>query len=193
MRQLIEVNIGKDISINLKEWENGWYIIKTIKPVYIGKNGASLNKIEGDFKTPLGLFKIGPAFGTHPLNLNYPYLMISENSYWVADHHSKFYNQWVEVNGNLISNYSYIQNSDKITWKECEHLSDYPIQYEMGFVIEYNCPNPIKGKGSAIFFHVKNKDYTAGCIAVNKKDMEYILTWLDQEKDPHILIQTKKD
>lgn len=193
MKQLIEVNIGKENCLNLKEWNKKWEIIKTIKPVYIGKNGITQNKEEGDKKTPLGLYKIGPAFGTKELNINYPYLTITKNSYFVDDINSAFYNNWVELGDIPIHGYSYVTNSDKITWNSAEHLIDYPIAYELGLIIEYNMENTIKGKGSAIFCHIKNKDYTEGCIAINKNDMEYIINWLDKDKNPHILIQTKRD
>lgn len=67
----------------------------------------------------------------------------------------------------------------KIDWQEAEHLIDYKIQYQLALVIAYNV-NPIqKNKGSAIFLHVKNKEYTAGCIAVNKEEMLTIIKWLE--------------
>lgn len=193
MKQLIEVNIGKENYINLKEWNDKWETIKTIKPVYIGEKGITQNKEEGDKKTPLGLFKLGPAFGTKELNIKYPYIKITENSYFVDDINSTFYNNWVELGDIPIYGYSYITNNDKITWNSSEHLADYPISYELGLIIEYNMENTIKGKGSAIFCHVKNKDYTEGCVAINKNDMEDIINWLDKSKNPHILIQTKRD
>ena len=186
MNQLISVNKSK---VELKEIScDAWETVKTFDRVYIGKNGFTKDKREGDMKTPLGLFKIGIAFSTTDLNINYPCLKITENSYWVDDINSNFYNMWVEI-GDIVANYNYITSSDKITWNSAEHLIDYPTEYEQGFVIEYNTDNREKGKGSAIFFHVKDKDYTAGCIAVNKEDMEYILNWLDKDKEPHILIE----
>lgn len=193
MKQLIEVNIGKENYINLKEWHGKWETIKIIKPVYIGKNGVTQNKEEGDSKTPLGLFKLGPAFGTKDLNISYPYVKITENSYFVDDINSVFYNKWVELGDTPTINYPYILSNDEITWNSAEHLADYPIQYELGLIVEYNMENTIKGKGSAIFCHIKNKDYTAGCIATEKDAMEYIVNWLDEGQNPHILIQTKRD
>lgn len=145
-----------------------------LSPIYIGENGVTNNKKEGDGKTPLGLYDIGFAFGTVDLEskISYPYKKITENSYWVDDSNSKNYNRWVELE----------ENKD---WSTAEHLIEYPIQYKYGLVIEYNTKNIIKNAGSAIFLHVVNKPYTAGCIAVNEIDMLKILNWI---KDAQILI-----
>jgi len=188
MKQLIIVNV-KEKNLYLKEFNKKWETKKIIRNICLGKNGASQNKMEGDLKTPLGLFKLGPAFGTKNLKIKYPYIKITENSYWIDDINSRFYNKWVELNGKNNTNYSYIINDDKVTWKTSEHLIDYN-EYELGLIIEYNIINPNHKKGSAIFLHIKNKNYTKGCISLDKKDLRYILNWLDWEKNPHILIQT---
>lgn len=190
MKQLVCVNVGEDIEIELKEWHDEWMIIKKIKPVYIGKNGVSTDKHEGDRKTPAGLFKLGPAFGNNDIDIDYPFVKITNHSYFVDDKDSRFYNKWVEIGENISSNYLYIVNGEITDFKSAEHLIDYPIEYEFGLIIEYNMDNIDNTKGSAIFLHIKNNDYTEGCIAVNKKDMFDILKWLDKEKNPHILIQT---
>ncbi len=191
MKQLIKVIIAEENIIELWQWSGKWQIVDTINNVCIGKKGAVNNKKEGDMKTPLGLFKLGVAFGINNLNIDYPYIKITDNSYWVDDVDSKFYNKWVEINGNIPDNYSYIVNSDKKEWKSAEHLIDYPKNYELGIVIEYNTEKFIKNNGSAIFMHIKNKDYTYGCIAAEKQDIIKILNFLDEKQNPHILIQTK--
>lgn len=45
--------------------------------------------------------------------------------------------------------------------------------YDLILVIEFNTKKIIKGKGSAIFIHIAKSGYqpTAGCIALNKKDL----------------------
>lgn len=85
IKQLITVNIEETPTIELKIWNDGWQTEKVLTDVAIGKNGATTNKREGDFKTPLGLFKLGSAFGTIKPNTDYPYLTITDNSYWVDD------------------------------------------------------------------------------------------------------------
>ena len=55
-------------------------------------------------------------------------------------------------------------------------------------VIEYNTHPVITGKGSAIFFHVTNDKYssTAGCVAVQERDMLQILSWLHPNKKKYV-------
>lgn len=182
MENKLEKEFGKRIiadskSKTLSLFDEG-KLIQVFSDVAFGKNGVSKDKKEGDMCTPVGIFPIGFAFGTKPLNTEYPYYLINESVYWVSDSDSKYYNEWVLVtDAKKEFSYPYMHTSSKATWQDAEHLSDYPVQYELAFVIEYNktCE---KGKGSAIFLHVKNKEYTAGCIATAKENLEYVLKWL---------------
>jgi L,D-peptidoglycan transpeptidase YkuD (ErfK/YbiS/YcfS/YnhG family) len=60
-------------------------------------------------------------------------------------------------------------------------------------VIEYNTHPAVKGKGSAIFFHLATPNYdpTAGCVAIQESDMDKILLWLDPNKQKAILMGNK--
>ena len=51
----------------------------------------------------------------------------------------------------------------------------------------------MKGKGSAIFFHIATPTYspTAGCVAIKESDMEKFLLWLDPNKSKAILMGNK--
>lgn len=105
---------------------------------FIGKNGITQNKVEGDGKTPEGIYKLGLAFGTHDredieLNKNIRYIKINKNLYWVDDIYSKYYNQLVDITKT---------NKD---WNSAEHLVEYPNQYEYAIEIKTNTNN-IPGK-----------------------------------------------
>lgn len=53
--------------------------------------------------------------------------------------------------------------------------------YDIIVVMDHNYTNRIKGRGSAVFFHLTDKkDYTAGCVAVSEKVMRYLLPKIDQ-------------
>ena len=196
MEQLIVVEIDENPKLKLQTWNNRWETIKSFENVKIGREGATMFKEEGDYKTPLGLFKLGPAFGTLAVESNYPYIKITPNSYWVDDVASPFYNKWVEVEGNLDYPYDYIVNANVVAWASAEKLIEYKSQYELGVVIEYNTAGAIagtiKGKGSVIFLHVVQNENTAGCIALPLPALKFIVNWLDVNKNPHILIKSNK-
>lgn len=131
---------------------------------FLGRNGVTINKKEGDLKTPIGTFNLGIVFGMHDIQkeLKIPYIQINKDLYWVDDVNSRYYNQLVDI-----------QKISK-DWKSAEHLSDYPRQYEYAMEIKTN-PENIPGNGSAIFLHCSVKKPTAGCVAIEKEKMLEIL------------------
>ena len=49
-------------------------------------------------------------------------------------------------------------------------------KYDLVIILDYNFKIPISGKGSAIFIHITNNyKPTAGCIALNRKDLLILL------------------
>ncbi len=187
MEQLILVEITDEVKVYLQTWQNKWKTEKVFSAV-IGENGFTTNKIEGDKKTPLGLFKLGPAFGKGLEAYNYPYFRIDEDTYWVNDGGSPFYNNIVEVGSALNTDYPYIKNTNRINWKTSEHLIAYK-EYDLGLVIEYNVHSEVN-RGSAICMHVKTRENTSGCIALNREDLIQVINFLDDSKNPHILIKS---
>ena len=194
MNQLIIVEIGK---INIMKIYEDDKLIKEINHVEIGKNGVSEKTYEGSITTPLGKFNLGIAFGTHDLNINYPYIKIKDNLYWVDDENSKYYNKLISLNEEIDNfNYSYIIKLNKKEFSSAEHLIDYPKQYEYAVYIEYNVNGEKyedgKGKSSAIFLHcLGDKGYTGGCVAIPKEEMLFILNFLNKNKNPKIIIKRK--
>ena len=190
--QLIIIEVGNTNIMKIYEGSN---LIKEINHVEIGKNGVSNHTYEGSVITPLGKFNLGIAFGTHDLNINYPYIKISSNHYWVDDPNSKYYNNLVNLNEYINTfDYPYIVNTNQKEFLSAEHLIDYPKQYEYAVYIEYNVDGEKYedgiGKGSAIFLHcLGDKGYTGGCVAIPKEDMLFILNFLDRNKHPQVLIK----
>ena len=142
---------------------------------HVGKNGVTAAKSEGDRCTPAGLYGLSMAFGveTDPGSL-LPYRQATEESYWVDDPASQFYNQWVE-------------GTEAKDWSSAEHLADYPEQYAYAALIDYNTGPVIAGAGSAIFLHCGSRA-TAGCISIPRETMVDLLLWLDPAANPAILI-----
>ena len=127
--------------IKLLAYRNNSKFLET--NAFIGKNGLTYNKIEGDGKTPKGKFHLGTAFGMLKReNIDLPpdtnYIQINDNLYWVDDVHSKYYNNLVDI------------TKVKKDWSSAEHLIDYPIQYEYAIEIKSNANN-LFGKRKCYF------------------------------------------
>ena len=168
-------------TIYIKKENNTYYLIynDVKEECYIGKNGLTKDKKEGDLKTPIGEFNLGIVFGTHEkkeitMDKTLKYIQINKKLYWVDDPNSKYYNQLVDI------------TKEEKDWNSAEHLIEHTIPYEYAIEINSN-PQNIPGKGSAIFLHCKNKNYTAGCIAISPAKMKELLKSIN--KDTKIVIK----
>lgn len=180
----IMIEIDNKIYVLCDEKSNGilkfpGYDIET--SAYLGKNGVTMDKKEGDGKTPIGEFKLGIILGMHPKEeivngVQSGYIQITEDMYWVDDPKSKYYNKLVCL------------SKVKKDWNSAEHLIDYPIQYEYLVEIKTN-PKNIPGKGSAIFLHCTNNKPTEGCIAIDRENMKKLIDMISDQTE--IVIQFK--
>ena len=63
----------------------------------IGKNGTTKKKLEGDKKTPIGKFSLGPLYfrkdRINNLETNLKKIPIKKNMVWCDDSSSNFYNK----------------------------------------------------------------------------------------------------
>ena len=137
----------------------------------VGKNGISKKKIEGDKKTPKGVFKIENLY-FRPDRLIRPTtklkcVEIKNNMGWCNDvKNKKKYNKLININT--------ITNHEKLFRK------DY--KYNLLIPIKYNFKNTIPGLGSCIFIHItKNYQPTAGCIAISQKDFLIMLKLINKD------------
>ncbi len=144
---------------------------------YVGRNGVTSNKIQGDYKTPAGVYTLSHAFGvaSDPGSTR-DYLKVNQYHYWVGDSSCKYYNQLVD------------SRETGIVWNEAEHLIDYPKAYKYAIAIDYNT-SQIPNKGSAIFLHCSTGGPTAGCVSVSESYMVTILKSL--KSDTRIYIHNK--
>lgn len=145
--------------------------VKTI--AYLGKNGLTEEKKEGDRKTPIGEFDLGIVLGIHPIEKvkierTLEYKQITESMYWVDDPKSKYYNKLIDI------------TKTEKDWNSAEHLINYPIEYEYLIEIKTN-PYNIKGLGSAIFLHCYNNKPTGGCVAIDKNVLEELLAKINKQ------------
>jgi len=136
----------------------------------IGYNGLTKNKSEGDGCTPVGTFKITKILyrpdKINDFRFGLDSEIIERKDGWCDDKNSNLYNQ-------------------KICFpfkQSAEHLYRDDDLYDIVCIIDYNLNPIIKGKGSAIFLHVANDDYspTLGCVAVKKDDLLQIAIRLEK-------------
>jgi L,D-peptidoglycan transpeptidase YkuD (ErfK/YbiS/YcfS/YnhG family) len=144
----------------------------------IGRNGFALlgRKMEGDGKSPTGIFALGQLFSYETkVKTSLPFISTTEEDKWIDDVNHKDYNKYIK---------------GTTTATSFEHLRLSGIYYKYCTVIEYNTNPVIKGKGSAIFFHVADDNYTptAGCVAIKETDMDKILSWLKPNFNRAILM-----
>ena len=143
----------------------------------IGKKGLTSKKIEGDKKTPKGIFKLDKLYyrkDRHKKpNTKLQCTSIKNNMGWCNDiKNPKNYNKLITKNKKL--RYETIFRKDS--------------KYDFIIPIKYNFKKPRIGKGSAIFLHV-TKDYkpTAGCIAIQKKDFLILLKLINKNSKIKII------
>ena len=136
-----------------------------------GMRGFAKNKIEGDKKTPRGVFNLGNLYfrkdRNHQPNTKIKCIPIKKNWGWSDDlKNKKHYNKLVDIQNGL----------------RCEKLFRRDNRYDFLIPILYNTKNPVLGKGSAIFLHLtKNYRKTLGCIALKKKDFLILLKLINKK------------
>ena len=126
----------------------------------IGKKGSTVNKKEGDKKTPKGTFKIEHLYFRKDRmkkpTTSLKCIEIKDNMGWCDDvRYPNKYNKLIEIDKKL----------------KCEKLKRNDYKYDLLIPIKYNFKKPTAGKGSCIFIHLtKNYNPTVGCIALKNKN-----------------------
>ena len=142
----------------------------------VGKKGISINKKEGDLKTPKGTFSLGSLFYRKD---KFPKIItklnkipIKKNMGWCNDAYSKLYNKLIKTNLKI----------------KHEKMYRHDGKYNLVISINYNTKKVIRNKGSAIFIHLtKNYKKTEGCIALKKKDLLILLKLINNKTKIKIL------
>lgn len=133
-------------------------------PAFIGKNGLG-KTVEGDNKTPVGIFHFTKAFGiAADPGCQIPYAQVDENIYWSGDWNCR-YNQMVDV-----------RNFPALDTANSEHLIEYNPAYIYALNISYN-ETGAAGKGAAIFLHCfgEKNTWTGGCVAIPEDKMLFVM------------------
>jgi L,D-peptidoglycan transpeptidase YkuD (ErfK/YbiS/YcfS/YnhG family) len=186
----------------LRAWQRppggAWVKLHGPLPVVLGYNGwvVADQRVQSSGTSPAGRFGLPAAFGVLPdpgtaLHYNHvdgndwwPYEPRDPATYNIYQFHKDSHSHWR-------AGYS-------------EHLADFPTQYAYAIVVGFNLPSgvhyspqrhqrvasdPADTKlGGGIFLHVRGTGDTAGCIAMDKVHVDWLLHWLDPTKHPQVVM-----
>lgn len=166
-------------------------------PVVLGRNGLAWGlgeaqppadgrlKKEGDNCAPAGVYQITQLWLRKgiaaPPPGGFSAHRIQSDTVGVDDPKSKYYNR--------ILRSSEVAERDWDSWEKM----DIP-DYDRVLVVSHNLEKPIPGRGSCIFIHrwERADTPTAGCTAMDEKDLVELIRWLQPEGKPR-LVQLPKE
>jgi D-alanyl-D-alanine dipeptidase len=171
--------IGPAVEVTIGHAGLGWGQGYASKPELGGPK-----KVEGDGRSPAGMFAIGDAYGyaaAPPAGTGVDYQQLDDTHRCVDDPKSKSYNRIVSTRD---------VNED---WRSAETMRRQDVLYRWVLEIAHNpaiTPGPIPGAGSCIFFHVWGPDHgpTVGCAAMDQSQLEDMLGWLDPKHGPKVVM-----
>lgn len=131
-------------------------------PISLGRGGISAQKREGDGATPSGVLRITGCL-YRPDRMSRPNgwaMPIGPRDLWCDDPEAADYNHWVRVP--FGASHERLRRADPL--------------YDLVLLTDWNWPNAVPGRGSAIFVHQwrKPRHPTEGCIALRRDH----LCWL---------------
>lgn len=160
-------------------------------PAVIGQNGLAWGwpfrgnagageavKVEGDGRTPAGIYRLGNAFGFERKDLRDYLTLEVGKTFCVDEPRSQHYNEIVA-------------RSDVPPGTTGEDMRSVP-SYRNGIIIEY-ASNAVARAGSCIFIHIwrtPNRG-TAGCVAAEEKTVLELQRW-GHEEGAHVAIYSKR-
>ena len=170
-----------------------WQQVGSPVPVTLGRSGVAWGiglhpaqaggprKVEGDGRSPAGVFRIGPAFGYESAaRTGLRYMAMQSNHYCVDVSGSPLYNRIVDTRD---VGEAAVAGSTEPMRRDLHVQGDQ--RYRKGFVIEHN-PDGTAMAGSCIFAHLWKSPTgsTAGCTAMDAASMDRLLAWLRSADDP---------
>lgn len=143
---------------------------------YIGAQGIGTAS-ETTSRTPAGQFTLTEAFGiaANP-GTALPYRKVDGNDWWVSDVRSRLYNTHQRC----------APGHCPFNERASERLAAAGAVYAYAVVIDYNRRPVRAGAGSAFFLHVTNGRPTAGCVAIPRANLVWLMRWLRPADHPII-------
>jgi D-alanyl-D-alanine dipeptidase len=180
---------------------DAWRAVGAQTPIVIGRTGLAWGigfdavpgahagaprKREGDGRSPAGVFPLDTVFGFQPLApasaAGMPYVTLTDQTDCVDDPSSIHYNTVVARD-----------RVSRVDWSSAERMRTID-QYKLGVIVGYNATPPMPGRGSCIFLHIwaGPASTTAGCTALDARELTTIVEWLDASRHP-MLVQLTSD
>ncbi len=186
-QELIVSSRGSSATLTLRNWDRGAWADLFTASAYLGSNGISYNKTEGDKCTPAGTFDILFAFGTVSRTLNIDYYRIKAGDVWVDDVNSYYYNTMQTT------------STPGKDWKSAEDLYAKFTNNRSTACIYFNYNGDGLSGGSAyykggsdLFIDGLGSASTMGPgygdIRISSADMETLLSLLDSDRNPKLII-----
>jgi len=146
-----------------------------------GAPTAGPRKIEGDGRSPAGIFPLDTAFGFSP----------PDSMRWVRLQYVRLTTATDCVDDTASVHYNTVVNRDavpRVDWQSAEHMRKV-AQYRLGVIVGYNALPPVKARGSCIFFHIwaGPRSTTVGCTALDATELERLVAWLDPRARPVVV------
>jgi L,D-peptidoglycan transpeptidase YkuD (ErfK/YbiS/YcfS/YnhG family) len=162
-----------------------WRSTASPATAWLGGNGTSPAKREGDRRAPTGIFGFLPTmYGIAPSpGVHFRYRRLVCGDWWVEDPASPYYNR-----------FRHVRCGSKPPFRTTsEDMSRSPTAYRHLAVIAYNTNPVVPRRGSGIFLHVSTGRPTLGCVSLPLPRLVATLRWLRPAAHPLIAIGTAAD
>jgi L,D-peptidoglycan transpeptidase YkuD (ErfK/YbiS/YcfS/YnhG family) len=186
----------------LKAWTRAaggpWVLAHGAVPVVIGYGGwvIAADRRQSTGTTPAGRFRMPAAFGrlADP-GARIPYRRVDRNDWWPY-----------EPRDPATYNIYQTHRAARTDWRPtfAEHLDSFTTQYQYAIEVGFNLPggvhySPARRQlvatrqadtrlGGGIFLHVRGAGLTAGCVAMDRVDLRWLLTWLRPTAHPRLVM-----
>lgn len=181
---------GNTAVLTLQHYQDGQWIQDFQTVAFIGSNGITEHKTEGDHKTPAGTFPICFAFSNTTQNTKLPFIKINEDSVWVCDPNSAFYNT-LQSRSNVSRDWADKDGCENMYVKFSKKSSTVCICF--GFNGDGQTAHSASANGGSVLFldgvgPNGKMDSGYGDIKISSDAMSTILGLLDPTMNPKITI-----